>query len=278
MFARTWALAAGLAFAAVAGVSVPATAQTTAPAAAAPADAAAVAPAAAPAKVAPAAADKSAENPYGIGALWETSDVVAKTVLLILAIMSMGSWYILAVKMLEQRKIAGHSKEATNKFWAAGTVAQGAEALHKDSPYQFIAASGLEATKKHGGLMGHIPLNDWIAMSIQRSVDRVNREMQGGLSFLATVGSISPFVGLFGTVWGIYHALTAIGISGQASIDKVAGPVGEALIMTAIGLAVAVPAVLAYNYLVSRNKAVMDDIRGFGSDVHSVLLGTVAKS
>ena len=236
------------------------------------------APAAAAVAPAKAEAAKAAENPYGIGALWETSDAVAKTVLLILVVMSMGSWYILAIKMLEQRKIGNQAKEAANKFWSAGTVAQGAEALSKDSPYQFIAASGLEATKKHGGLMGHIPLNDWIAMSIQRSVDRVNREMQGGLSFLATVGSISPFVGLFGTVWGIYHALTAIGISGQASIDKVAGPVGEALIMTAIGLAVAVPAVLAYNWLVSRNKAVMDDIRGFGSDLHSVLLGTVAKS
>jgi biopolymer transport protein ExbB len=192
--------------------------------------------------------------------------------------MSMGSWYILAVKMLEQRKVGGYAKEAAEKFWGAGTVAQGTAALNKESPYQFIASSGLEATKKHGGLMGHIPLNDWISMSIQRSVDRVNREMQGGLSFLATVGSISPFVGLFGTVWGIYHALTAIGISGQASIDKVAGPVGEALIMTAIGLAVAVPAVLAYNWLVARNKGVMDDVRSFGSDLHSVLLGSVTKS
>ena len=201
---------------------------------------------------------------------------VAKTVLLILAIMSMGSWYILAVKMLEQRKVNGFAREAAEKFWGAGTVAQGTAALNKESPYQFIASSGLEATKKHGGLMGHIPLTDWISMSIQRSVDRVNREMQSGLSFLATVGSISPFVGLFGTVWGIYHALTAIGISGQASIDKVAGPVGEALIMTAIGLAVAVPAVLAYNWLVARNKGVMDDVRSFGSDLHSVLLGSTA--
>jgi biopolymer transport protein ExbB len=260
----------------VAGLSAPVMAQTTVATPVA-ADAGVAPPAAV--KVAPAVdASKASENPYGIGALWATSDVVAKTVLLILAIMSMGSWYILAVKMLEQGKMSKHAKAAASKFWTAGTVSQGAAALDKDSPYQFIAASGLEATKKHGGLMGHIPLNDWIAMSIQRAVDRVNREMQGGLSFLATVGSISPFVGLFGTVWGIYHALTAIGISGQASIDKVAGPVGEALIMTAIGLAVAVPAVLAYNYLVSRNKGVMDDIRGFGSDLHSVLLGTVAKS
>ncbi len=275
MIASTWVLTMGLAVAGLGIATSPALAQTTAPAATSEAAPAAVAPA----KATPAAdASKAAENPYGIASLWATSDVVAKTVLLILAIMSMGSWYILAVKMLEQRKMSSHAKEAANKFWAAGTVQQGTAALDKDSPYQFIAASGLEATKKHSGLMGHIPLNEWISMSIQRSVDRVNREMQGGLSFLATVGSISPFVGLFGTVWGIYHALTAIGISGQASIDKVAGPVGEALIMTAIGLAVAVPAVLAYNYLVSRNKGVMDDIRGFGSDVHSVLLGTVAKS
>ena len=221
----------------------------------------------------------AAETPYGIAALWSTSDSVAKGVLLILAIMSMGSWYILAVKMLEQRKAVAYAREAAEKFWGAGTVAQGAAALGKDSPYQFIAAAGLDATKKHGGLMGHIPLNDWISMSMQRAVDRVNREMQSGLSFLATVGSVSPFVGLFGTVWGIYHALSAIGISGQASIDKVAGPVGEALIMTAIGLAVAVPAVLGYNWLVNRNKDVMDDVRSFGNDVNAVLVAsTSAKS
>ncbi len=275
---RAWVLSMGLTLVGVAGVTAPAMAQTAAPAATAPVatEVKTEAPAAAPAAAKPAA--EATENPYGIAALWKTSDAVAKTVLLILAIMSMGSWYILAVKMLEQRKVGAYGREAAEKFWGAGTVAQGAAALNKDSPYQFIASAGLEATKKHGGLMGHIPLNDWIAMSIQRSVDRVNREMQGGLSFLATVGSISPFVGLFGTVWGIYHALTAIGISGQASIDKVAGPVGEALIMTAIGLAVAVPAVLAYNWLVSRNKGVMDDVRGFGSDLHSVLLGSVTKS
>ncbi len=115
-------------------------------------------------------------------------------------------------------------------------------------------------------------LNDWISMSIQRAIDNVQSRMQDGLAFLATVGSTAPFVGLFGTVWGIYHALTAIGIAGQASIDKVAGPVGEALIMTAIGLAVAVPAVLGYNWLVRRNKAAMEHVRGFGADLHAVLL------
>jgi biopolymer transport protein ExbB len=214
-----------------------------------------------------------------MAAVWQSSDSVAKGVLLILVIMSMGSWYILAVKALEQRKVARLGLEAAEKFWRAGTVAQGAAALTQDSPYQFIAASGLEATQKHDGLMGHIPLADWISMSMQRAVDRVNREMQSGLSFLATVGSVSPFVGLFGTVWGIYHALSAIGISGQASIDKVAGPVGEALIMTAIGLAVAVPAVLGYNWLVNRNKGVMEDVRSFGNDLNAVLqASTSAKS
>ena len=272
VLARVWALSIGLAFASVVGVPTSAVAQTAAPVAA---TAVAADPAVAAKKP---EAGSVAENPYGIAALWSTSDSVAKGVLLILAIMSMGSWYILAVKMLEQRKAVSFAREASEKFWGAGTVAQGAAALHKDSPYQFIAAAGVDATKKHGGLMDHIPLNDWISMSIQRSVDRVNREMQGGLSFLATVGSISPFVGLFGTVWGIYHALTAIGISGQASIDKVAGPVGEALIMTALGLAVAVPAVLAYNWLISRNKAVMDDVRSFGGDLHAVLLGSASKS
>lgn len=265
--ARSWVASLGLALAVFTGATSPVVAQTTAPAAVA-------APAAA---ATPQKAAEPVENPYGLAALWRTSDSVMKFVLLILVIMSVGSWYIVVVKMLEVRKVNAHSKEAVEKFWSAGTVAQGAALLDPNSPYQFIAAAGLEATKKHGGLMGHIPLNDWITMSIQRSVDRVNRELQGGLSFLATVGSISPFVGLFGTVWGIYHALTAIGVSGQASIDKVAGPVGEALIMTAIGLAVAVPAVLFYNYLISRNKGVMDDVRSFGSDLHSVLLGTANK-
>ena len=237
----------------------------------------------APAKpAAPAAAaavpKEQADNPYGLAALWKTSDWIAKSVLLLLLIMSVSSWYILVVKLLEQAKMARQAKAATKDFWAAGTVEQGAAALESGSPFRFIADAGLEATKKHNGLMGHVPLNDWVTMSIQRSVDRIQSSVQSGLSVLATVGSISPFVGLFGTVWGIYGALTAIGISGQASIDKVAGPVGESLIMTAIGLAVAVPAVLSYNWLVGRNKAVMEDVRAFGSDLHAVILGSAKKA
>ncbi len=247
---------------------------TVAPATPMAPDAAATAKPAAPA----AATKEQAENPYGLAALWKTSDWIAKSVLLLLLIMSVSSWYILVVKLLEQAKMARQAKAATKDFWLAGTVEQGAAALEAGSPFRFIADAGLEATKKHNGLMGHVPLNDWVTMSIQRSVDRIQSSVQGGLSVLATVGSISPFVGLFGTVWGIYGALTAIGISGQASIDKVAGPVGESLIMTAIGLAVAVPAVLSYNWLVGRNKSVMEDVRAFGSDLHAVILGSAKKA
>ena len=223
-------------------------------------------------------ASEITENPYGLESLWKTSDAVARTVLLLLLIMSVGSWYILIVKVLEQSKMMRQAKAAAKDFWSAGTVEQGAAALEDSSPYRFMAEAAGRAVTKHVGLRGHVDLNDWIASGIQRAVDRIQSNTQGGLAFLATVGSIAPFVGLFGTVWGIYHALTAIGISGQASIDKVAGPVGEALLMTAIGLAVAVPAVLSYNWLVRRNKAVMDDVRAFSGELHAVVLGSVNKA
>jgi biopolymer transport protein ExbB len=254
-------------------------APTPAQATVAPATTQSTLPAALPAAPAAVKAPKeAADNPYGLQALWKTSDWIAKSVLLLLLIMSASSWYILVVKLLEQAKMSRQAKAATKDFWLAGTVEQGTAALEATSPFRFIATAGLEATKKHHGLMGHVPLNDWVTMSIQRSVDRIQSSVQSGLSVLATVGSISPFVGLFGTVWGIYGALTAIGISGQASIDKVAGPVGESLIMTAIGLAVAVPAVLSYNWLVGRNKSVMEEVRAFGSDLHAVILGTTQKT
>ena len=260
---------------------VPAAAQTAAavPAAvqAAPAEAVA-ASAAAPADASAKKADAAIDNPYGLESLWKTSDGVAKTVLLLLLVMSISSWYVLIVKLLEQAKVGRQAKVAAEQFWTAGSVEQGCAKLDKNSPFRFIAEAGLQATKKHDGLMGHVDLNDWVSMSVGRAVERIQSSMQSGLSVLATVGSISPFVGLFGTVWGIYHALTAIGISGQASIDKVAGPVGEALIMTAIGLAVAVPAVLAYNWLVGRNKNAMSDVRAFGADLHAVILGSVKKA
>jgi biopolymer transport protein ExbB len=212
------------------------------------------------------------DNPYGLEALWRGGDFVAKFTLVILVIMSLGSWYIIVTKIYEQAKMGRQARAADKTFWNAPSVAQGVEGLKKNSPFRFIAESGLEATAKHTGLLGNVDLNEWISMSIQRAIDNVSSRMQDGLAFLATVGSTAPFVGLFGTVWGIYHALTAIGIAGQASIDKVAGPVGEALIMTAIGLAVAVPAVLGYNWLIRRNKAAMENVRAFGADLHAVLL------
>jgi len=246
-----------------------------APAAAAPAAEAAPAAPAAPVAAAPASAHE--ENPYGLSALWAQGDVVAKGTLLILVLMSMGSWYVLITKYLEQSKAAKFAAAAKESFWGASSLRQGADGLAEDSPFRFIAEKGLESANKHTGLLGGVDFDTWTARSIQRAIGNVQSRMQDGLAVLATVGSTSPFVGLFGTVWGIYNALVKIGMSGQASIDKVAGPVGESLIMTAIGLAVAVPAVLGYNWLVRRNKAVMEDVNAFGSDLHSVLLASSNK-
>jgi biopolymer transport protein ExbB len=222
--------------------------------------------------VAASGAAVAVENPYGLGALWAQSDFVAKGVLVIMAVMSMGSWYVLITKLIEQSRMLAQAKAAAGSFWSAPSIADGAKALAEDSPFRFIAEAGEAATRKHDGLRGRIDLHEWVSMSLQRATERVQSRLQAGLAFLATVGSTAPFVGLFGTVWGIYHALTAIGVAGQASIDKVAGPVGEALIMTAIGLAVAVPAVLGYNGLVRRNKGVLDEVRAFAGDLHAVLL------
>lgn len=274
---RSAALAAALFFALSPAVIPLVHAQAQAPAPAAPA--APSEPAAAQAPATPAAARPAAtrstelvENPYGLEALWRGGDIVSKTTIAILVIMSMGSWYIIITKVYEQAKMGAQARSAEKTFWTAPSVRQGAAGLKEGSPYRYIAESGLEASTKHTGLLGEVDLSTWITMSIQRAIENVQSRTQDGLAFLATVGSTAPFVGLFGTVWGIYHALTAIGIAGQASIDKVAGPVGEALIMTAIGLAVAVPAVLGYNWLVRRNKIAMELVRSFGADLHAVLL------
>jgi biopolymer transport protein ExbB len=254
------------------GVPQTALAQQAQPAAPTAAPEAAPAPAAPMAPAAPARATEVVENPYGLEALWKGGDIVARITLGILVIMSMGSWYVIITKVYEQARMGAQARQAERTFWRAPSVRQGAEGLKGGSPFRFIAESGLEASSTHTGLLGNVDLNTWVTMSIQRAIDNVSSRTQDGLAFLATVGSTAPFVGLFGTVWGIYHALTAIGIAGQASIDKVAGPVGEALIMTALGLAVAVPAVLGYNWLIRRNKTAMDQVRGFGADLHAVLM------
>jgi biopolymer transport protein ExbB len=213
------------------------------------------------------------ENPYGFEALWKGGDFVSKGTLIILFIMSMASWYVMVTKLYEQSKIMKEAKDAGARFWEAPSVQEGVTTLKRTSPFRYIAESGIKASEHHEGkLTQKIDLYTWITMNIARAVETIQGQLQGGLALLATVGSTAPFVGLFGTVWGIYHALTAIGIAGQASIDKVAGPVGEALIMTAIGLAVAVPAVLGYNWLVRRNKTAMERVRAFSSDLQSILM------
>ena len=214
------------------------------------------------------------DNPYGLGALWAQGDFVARGTLIVLVIMSMGSWYILITKLYESFKIGNESRQARQGFFKATSLGEAVKTLKEGSAFRFIAETSIEASEHHeGALTENIDRNTWVTNSVQRSIDDVQSRLQDGLAVLATVGSTAPFVGLFGTVWGIYHALTAIGIAGQASIDKVAGPVGEALIMTAIGLAVAVPAVLGYNWLVRRNKVNMQSVRRFGSDLHGVLMG-----
>lgn len=270
--------AAGALVSTPAFADAPATAAATAPAtdaaatpAATPATDAAAPAAAAPAAVAPGAKEE-VENPFGFAAVWN-GGFVPRATLIILALMSMGSWYIIITKFLDQMKIFKQSKEATAKFWKSPSIAAGSASLKEGSPFRFIAETGTKATQHHdGALLEQIDLSTWVTMQIQRAVDRVQSRLQDGLSFLATVGSTAPFIGLFGTVWGIYGALTNIGMTGNASIDKVAGPVGEALIMTAFGLFVAVPAVLGYNWLVRRNKSAMEDVRSFSADVHSVLI------
>ena len=244
--------------------------------AAAPAAAAPAAPAAAPA-TAPSVTKEVVENPFGFQAMLRQGDAVAKGTLAIMVIMSMASWYVIFVKLWEQQKLLKEARTLQSTFWKASSLKEGASRLKQGSAYRYIAETGIEANEHHEGtLVENVDLNTWVTMSVQRSVDAVQSRMQSGLAILATVGSTAPFVGLFGTVWGIYHALVRIGIAGQASIDKVAGPVGEALIMTAIGLAVAVPAVMGYNWLIRRNKQVMDSVRTFGADVHAVLMGKQA--
>ena len=249
--------------------SAPEAAPASAPAAVAAQEAAA--PVAAPA---PSVSKEVVDNPYGLKALWAQGDFVAKGTLIILVIMSMGSWYILVTKLYESLKISGESKAARGSFFKSASLQEGTQKLKDGSAFRFIAETAIEAGEHHeGALTENIDRNTWVSMSVQRAVEEVQSRLQDGLAFLGTVGSTAPFIGLFGTVWGILNALTAIGIAGQASIDKVAGPVGESLLMTAIGLAVAVPAVLGYNWLVRRNKVTMDAVRGFAADVHGVMMG-----
>jgi biopolymer transport protein ExbB len=243
----------------------------------APVDPMAVPPVAAPEPVAPPPATEQppaaeGENPYGLTSMWQQGDFVTKGVVIILLIMSVGTWYIFFMKYWEQSRVLNQAKAVERRFWSAATLEEGIDRLGKNNIFRNVAERGQQAMTRQSGVSAGLTQADWVNMSLQRAIEDENGRLAGGIAFLASVGSTAPFVGLFGTVWGIYHALIAIGLAGQASIDKVAGPVGEALIMTAIGLGVAIPAVLCYNLLVRRNKVINEKLRAFANDLQTFLL------
>lgn len=236
----------------------------------------AVIPAPVPIKAAAAAPSDAlaAANPYGLSVLWRQGDWVAKGCLFLLALMSVASWYTLVTRALAVRRLKKQVDDVRNVFkdirLFAGRIAQ----LTADHPLRHVADAGSAAAHQYAALKPRVDYDTWLIRAIEQALNTLQTRLQSGMALLATVGSTAPFVGLFGTVWAIYTALVKIGASGQASIDRVAGPVGEALIMTAIGLAVAVPAVFGYNWLLRQNKVAFEAVRSFGVQLHSLLLAT----
>jgi biopolymer transport protein ExbB len=226
-------------------------------------------------EIAAAAAPKAA-NPYGLLEALEQGGTIAWTVFIILCGMSVGTFFILFTKLIEQQKVINQSKKIRSTFWRAPSLKEGSAKLEKNSAYKQLVDDGIAAQEQHGKLTDPVEAHDWLHGSLARSEAAINSKLGGGLAFLATVGATSPFIGLFGTVIGIYRALIKIGAAGQASIDAVAGPVGEALIMTALGLAVAVPAVLAYNFLQRRNKSIAEGLAAFSTDLLGYLVSNGA--
>jgi biopolymer transport protein ExbB len=221
--------------------------------------------------------ETAVENPYGLGALIQNGNIVSRAILAILVIMSLLTWFIMITKFFDQRKIRQQAIAAEKEFWASSSLTDAISKLKgKSNPFRALAETGKQAYEYHETnktrLSGAIGTSEWITESLQRTADAVLSRMQAGLPVLASVGATAPFIGLLGTVIGIYNALIAIGVAGQASIDKVAGPVGEALIMTAIGLFVAVPAVLGYNILLRRNKQVQERVSHFTHELHAYLI------
>ena len=217
-------------------------------------------------------------NPYGLAALWTQGDAIIKSVAVILLLMSIVSWFVIATRAWRAVKLR-RAARAVAGFWHTHSFAEGMALLDLDgphNPFRHIALEGQAAVDHHAtnkeDLHGQLSLAEWLTESLRGAIDESAERMQAGMAVLASVGSTAPFVGLFGTVWGIYHALVSIGASGQASIDKVAGPVGEALIMTAFGLAVAIPAVLGYNALTRSNKGVINKLNRFARQLHAYFL------
>ena len=218
-------------------------------------------------------------NSFGLAALWAQGDLVTRGVAIILLVMSILTWYVILVKAWNMATLRRMAAAATDRFWHTKSFEEGLQLLkpsRQSNPFRSLAEDGADAAAHHANnkddLHGALNISDWLTSCLRRSIDDSTASMQSGLPILASIGSVAPFVGLFGTVWGIYHALIGIGVSGQASIDKVAGPVGEALIMTAFGLAVAIPAVLGYNALTRGNKAVLTKLNRFAHDLHAYLI------
>jgi len=217
-------------------------------------------------------------SPYGIGTLWQQGDLVTKSIAIILLLMSIASWTVIVIHAWRIWRLRAATHAAAG-FWHAHRFADGLALLQScvpGNPFLHLAQEGEIAVAHHrqnkDDLHGQMNLAEWLSESLSSAIDECAERLQSGLAILATVGSTAPFVGLFGTVWGIYHALVGIGVSGQASIDKVAGPVGEALIMTAFGLAVAIPAVLAYNTLMRANKRLSGKLQRFARQLHAYFL------
>jgi len=214
------------------------------------------------------------ESNFGIVNVWTQGDLVTKGVAVLLLLMSLASWIVIALKTMDIIKYKKQAKSAAD-FWHSEDFAAGLGKLGADptDPFRQIALEGREATAHHRNTKLHLhdslDVSDWVTRCLRNAMDEFTARLQSGLAILASVGSTAPFVGLFGTVWGIYHALLSIGMSGQSTIDKVAGPVGEALIMTALGLAVAIPAVLGYNALVRGNKYILTKLGSFAHDLHA---------
>lgn len=213
------------------------------------------------------AGEAAPENKFGFVEAMKEGGPVAWTILAVMIIMSVGSLYIILTKLFEQNKVFKQYKTVQTSFWRAASLKEGAAKLEKDGAWRQLADDAIKAQEEHGKMTDSLESHDYMHGSMQRSEDTVNSVLAGGLPFLASVGATAPFVGLLGTVIGIYRALINIGIAGSASIDKVAGPVGEALIMTAIGLIVAVPAVLGFNWLQSRNRRISEQLNGFSTDI-----------
>ena len=215
-------------------------------------------------------------NPYGLIPALQQGGIIAISVFTILVLMSIFSFYILFTKLMQQQKIINQGRKVRSSFWNSPNLREAAGKLESKSAYRAIVDDALLAQEQHGKLTDPIDQHDWMGNSLARSQGAIGARLGEGLAFLATVGSTAPFIGLFGTVVGIYRALIKIGAAGQASIDAVAGPVGEALIMTALGLVVAVPAVLAYNWLIRRNKSIMEDLAAFTNDIHGYIMSNGA--